>query len=285
MAVTTVSDLNSLFNTIYERALFVAREMNLMAGLVDNRSATGWMNRVVPTRPAISAVSVNETQDFNSPTTFGKSTKATITPGEVIAQVVLTDRDMETDPDSAQADAERELGGAVATKIDSDLVGLFSSFTTDKGDGANATATFAKFAAGCSVVRYNKAAQYGALNAVLHPYHWHDLWLELGKPAATYANLGDVTTQALRDYFVGQLLGGVRIFTSSNIAVDVNADAVSGIFGTQAIMLDTRRPMRMETERDASARAWEINVSAGYGYGIVRSEFGVKFTADATEPA
>lgn len=285
MAVTTVSDLNSLFNTIYERALFVAREMNLMAGLVDNRSATGWMNRVVPTRPAISAVSVNETQDFNSPTTFGKNTKATITPGEVIAQVVLTDRDMETDPDSAQADAERELGGAVATKIDSDLVGLFSSFTTDKGDGANATATFAKFAAGCSVVRYNKAAQYGALNAVLHPYHWHDLWLELGKPAATYASLGDVTTQALRDYFVGQLLGGVRIFTSSNIAVDVNADAVSGIFGTQAIMLDTRRPMRMETERDASARAWEINVSAGYGYGIVRSEFGVKFTADATEPA
>ena len=109
MAVTTVSDLNGLFNTIYERALFVAREMNLMAGLVDNRSATGWMNRVVPIRPAITAVSVTETQDFNAPTTFGKSTKATITPGEVIAQVVLTDRDLETDPDNAQMDAEREL--------------------------------------------------------------------------------------------------------------------------------------------------------------------------------
>lgn len=285
MAVTTVSDLNGLFNTIYERALFVAREMNLMAGLVDNRSATGWMNRVVPIRPAITAVSVTETQDFNAPTTFGKSTKATITPGEVIAQVVLTDRDLETDPDNAQMDAERELGGAIATKIDVDLLSLFTSFTTDKGDGANATATFAKWAAGVAVVRYNKAGQFGAIQSVLHPYHWHDLWLELGKPAATYTNLQDVTTQALRQYFVQELLGGIRIYTTSNISVDANADAISGIFGTQAIMLDTRRPTRMEPERDASARAWELNINAGYGYGIVRDEFGVKFTADATEPA
>jgi hypothetical protein len=285
MAVTTVSDLSNLFNTIYERALFVAREQNLMAGLVDNRAATGWMNRVVPTRPAITAVSVSESQDFSSPTTFGRSTAATLTPGEIIAQVVLTDRDMETDPDSAMNDAVVEMGGAIATKIDTDLVGLFTSFTTDKGDGAGNSATFENFAAGCAVVRYNKATQFGPINAVLHPYHWHDLWLELGKPAATLAALGDVTTQALRDYYVGTLLGGVRIFTSSNITVDTGIDAISGIFTQPAIMLDTRRQMRMEQERDASARAWELNVTAGYAYGIVRSTFGVKFTADAAEPA
>jgi hypothetical protein len=283
MAVTTVSDLNSLFNVIYERALFVAREQNLMASLVDNRSATGWMNRVVPTRPAITAVSVSESQDFASPTTFGRSTAATLTPGEIIAQVVLTDRDMETDPDSAMSDAVVELGGAIATKIDVDLLGLFTSFTTDKGDGANNTATMANFAAGCAVVRYNKATQYGPLTAVLHPYHWHDLWVELGQPAATYASLQDLTTQALRDYFVANLLGA-RIFVSSNIAIDTNTDAISGIFTQPAMMLDTRRQMRMEQERDASARAWELNVTAGYAYGIVRNTFGVKFTADATEP-
>ena len=91
-------------------------------------------------------------------------------------------------------------------------------------------------------------------------------------------------TQALRDYYVGSLVG-VRIFTSSNISVDGSDDAISGLFVAPAIMLDTRRAMRMETERDASARAWEINVNAGYGYGITRPTFGVKFTADATEPA
>ena len=108
--------------------------------------------------------------------------------------------------------------------------------------------------------------------------------MELGQPAATYAALGDFVNQALRDYYVGSLVG-VRIFTSSNIPVDSNADAISALFVQPAIMLDTRRAMRMETERDASARAWELNVNAGYGYGIVRPTFGVKFTADATEPS
>ena len=284
MAVTTVSDLNGLFNTIYEQALFVARERTLMAGLVDNRSATGWMTRNISIRPQITAVSVTETQDFNSPTTFGKSTQATITPGEIMSQVVMTDRDLETDPDGARVDAVQELGASIATKIDVDLVTLFSSFTTDKGDGANNTATLANFAAAAAVLRYNHAQNYGALTAVLHPYHYPDLWVELGQPAATYAALGDFVNQALRDYYVGSLVG-VRIFTSSNIPVDSSADAISALFVQPAIMLDTRRAMRMETERDASARAWELNVNAGYGYGIVRPTFGVKFTADATEPA
>ena len=285
MAVTQLSDLNSLFNTIYERAMFVAREANLMTNLVRNVGAQGWMDRNVSIRPQVSAVSVGETEDFNSPTTFGKSTLATLSPGEIAAQVVLTDRDMETDPDGARADAEFEMGMAVATKIDTDLLGLFTSFSIDKGDGANATATFENFAAGVAVVNNTTKRSDGNASAVLHPYHWHDLWLELGKPAATYTNLQDVTSQALRDYYITTLLGGVRIFTSSNISVDGSDDAISGIFTRNAIWLDTRRAARMEPERDASARAWELNINAGYAYGLVRSTYGVKFTADATAPA
>lgn len=283
MAVTQQSDLNGLFNTIYERAKFVARERNLMAALVDNRSATGWMNRVVPIRPTISAVTVEETEDFSAPTTFGLSTKATLTPGEIIAQVVLTDRDMDTDPNGAVNDATFELGGAMATKVDEDLVGLFASFTETKGDGAGNTATLENLAAAVSVLGYNKARQFGVPNIVLHPYHWHDVWVELGKPS-TNVVASDVANQALKDYYVSDMLA-CRWYTSANIAIDGSADAVSGLFVTPAIMLDTRRAPRMETERDASARAYEINMTAGYAYGIVHQEYGVNFTADATEPA
>lgn len=285
MAVTQVSDLNSLFNTIFENAVFVAREANLMTKLVKNYSARGWMDRKVPIRPQVSAVSVGETQDFNSPTTFGKSTLTTFTPGEIIAQVVITDQDLETDPDSAIQDAEFEMGMAVSTKIDTDLCSAFASFSTDKGDGANTTATFAKFAAGVSIVKNVTKNSDGSLRAVLHPYHWHDFWLELGKPAATLPNLSDITVQALRDYHITRLLGNVDIFTTSNIAVDGSDDAISGIFTRSAIALDTRRPVRMEPQRDASARATELNINAGYAYGLERSTFGVKFTADATAPA
>lgn len=283
MAVTQVSDLNSLFNTIYDRALFVAREMNLMAALVDQRSAVGWMNRIVPIRPAITAESVAETEDFNSPTTFGKSTKATLTPGEIIAQVVLTDRDVETDPDPAIADASFELGGAIATKIDVDLLGLFTSFGTDKGTGAGNAATVATMGAAVAVLTNAKALQYGQPVGVLHPYHWHDIWVELGQPAATYSNLQEYTTAALRDYFVGDLLG-VNFYRSANISVDASDDAISAFFVSPALMLDTRRAPRFEGERDASARAYELNITAGYAVGIVRDEFGVKYTADAATP-
>lgn len=282
MAITKYSDISSYVASIYERSLFVAREQNLMTNLVRTLSAQGWMARVFSTRPQISAESVADGVDYSNPTTFGKSTLATFTPGEVIAQVLLTDQNIETDPDNARNDAALELGNAMATKIDTDLVGSFSGFTTDKGDGAGQAASLANFAAAIAVLRNNKAPT--PIYIVLHPYHWHDIWNGLGQPAATYANLDAITSQALRDYYVMDLIGA-RWFVSANISVDGSDDAISGVFNPQAIGFDSRRAPRLEPERDASLRGWELNMTAGYAYGVIRNTFGVKFTADATEPS
>lgn len=281
MAITKYSDISGYVNSIFERSLFVAREQNLMTNLVRPLSAQGWMARVFSTRPQISAESVADGVDYANPTTFGKSTLATFTPGEIIAQVLLTDQNIETDPDNARNDAALELGNAMATKIDTDLVESFSSFTTDKGDGAGSAASLANFAAAIAVLRNNKAPT--PIYIVCHPYHWHDIWSGLGQPAATYANLDAVTTQALRDYYVMDLIGA-RWFVSANISVDANDDAISGVFNPQALGFDSRRAPRLEPERDASLRGWELNMTAGYAYGVIRNTFGVKFTADATEP-
>ena len=282
MAITTVSALNSLFNTIYEDALFVARENNIMTNLVTRYSATGWMNRNISTRPEISAVGVADGVDFAAPTTFGRTTLSTLTPGEVIAQVVLTDQDIDTDPDDARRDSATELGNAIATKIDTDLTSAFTSFSTDKGDGAGNSATIANFAAAIAVLRNAKAPN--PVYIVCHPYHWHDIWTELGQPGANQALLGDVANQALRDYFVGRWIN-VLWFTNANIAVDASDDAVSGVFNPGALAFDSRRAPRLEPERDASQRAWELNMTAGYAFGVRRDTFGVKFTADAAEPS
>ena len=282
MAVTAQSDLSSLFNSIYEDALFVARETNIMTNLVTNYSARGWMARKVSTRPTVSAASVADGVDYANPTTFGLTALATLTPGEVIAQVILTDQMIETDTNDAMRDAAQELGNAVGTKIDSDLVGTFSSFTTDKGDGANATATIANFAAAVSVLRNAKVPN--PVYVVAHPYHWHDVWVELGQPGANQAFLGDVANQAMRDFYVGRWIN-VLWFIDANISVDGNADAISGVFNPGALAFDSRKAPTLENERDASLRAWELNMTAGYAYGVRRSTFGVKFTADATEPS
>lgn len=283
MAITKYSDISSFVAGIYERSLFVVRETNLMANLVNNYSAQGWMTRTFSTRPQVTAETVADGVDYSNATSFGKSSVGTLTPAEAIAQVILTDQNVETDPDGARNDAALELGAAIATKIDEDLVDLFASFSTDKGDGANATATLTNLASAVAVLR-NRSVP-GGVKAVLHPYHWHDIWLELGRPAATYPSMEELTTQALRDYFMNSLLG-MQVFVSAQIDVDGSDDAVSGIFHPMALALDTRRPYRLEPERDASLRAWELNGTAGYAVGLgPRPTFGVKFTADATEPS
>lgn len=90
--------------------------------------------------------------------------------------------------------------------------------------------------------------------------------------------------QALIDYYVYRLQA-TNIYTNGNIPVDGSDDAISAVFSARAMMLDTRRAFRLEPERDASARAWELNATMVYAYGIVHDGEGVKLTADATEPA
>jgi len=282
MTITKLTDINSYINTIYEDALFVAREQNLMAALVTPYSAKGFMARTIPIRAQATAASVADGVDYSNPTTGSKSTEATLTPGEVIVQYLLTDQTMETSPEDEKRAAALESGGAIAEKIDTDLLGDFSSFDIDLGPGAGTAADLQSFADCIVTIRANKGR--GKINIVAHPYHWHDIWTELGQPAATYDFLGDIANEAMKDYFVGMFLGA-RWFSSANISIDASDDAVSGAFTREALALDTRRAPRMEAERDASLRATELNLTAGYAHGVVRGEWGAYYTADATAPS
>jgi len=282
MAITKYTSISTYINTIYERAVLVAREGGLMPGLVSNYSAQGRMTRQFVTRPEVSYETVADAVDYSNPTTFGKSSIGTLTPAEVIAQFILTDANVESDPDGARNQAAQELGEAAAKKVDTDLVGVFASFSTDVGT-ANSSFSTTILADAISTARAVYAPT-GQLRAVLHPYHWHDIWLETGVPAATYANKDAMTARALQEYFMGSYLG-IPVYTSMNIAIDTNTDAVSAVFTPQAIAFDVRRAYRLEPERDASLRAWELNATMVYAYGLgERPTWGIKATSDATAP-
>lgn len=283
MAISKVSDRTStLINDIIEGALFYLREVVIMPSLVTNYTGVGMSPRRIPIFAQATAVEVAEGVDFSNPTTASTTQLASLTPKTVMAQYQLTDERVETDPDNVRAQASQEAGGALGEYLDTDLLALFSGFSTDKGDGAGNAATIANAAAALAVLRNNKVRE--AINAVLHPYHWHDLWTELGQPAATYDFLGETANQALQDYFVSNWLG-IPWFISANIAIDGSDDAVSGIFGRSALALDTRRAVTAEVERDASLRATEINWHMWYAVGEIRDDHGIAFTADATEPS
>ena len=84
---------------------------------------------------------------------------------------------------------------------------------------------------------------------------WFDIWVELGQPSANQAFLGDIANEAMRNYFAGNWINAMW-FTSSNINREGGTAGTAGVFHSEAIALDTRRPPRFEPERDASARSW-----------------------------
>jgi hypothetical protein len=175
-----------------------------------------------------------------------------------------------------------ELGNSIGTKIDKDIISSFSSFSTSTVGSAGSSLTLDNVAAGVSLVRRQNTPN--PLYVVIHPYGWHDIWNELGTPAAHYAFQGDVANEALRSFYVGNWLN-VEWFISANIAIDSDDDSVGALFNPQALAFDSRKAPLMEPERDASLRAWELNMSAGYAYGVRRNAFGCKITHDSTAPA
>lgn len=280
MATSTFSSIAAnLRPKILSETLFVAREMNLMAGLVFNYTGTGVATRYIGIYPQLTAQEVAEGVDFATATEWTKSEQASLTPHTEMVQVILTDERLETDPDGARQDAAREMGAAISAAIDTDLTALFSGLNTTIGTTGNAL-TIKKCAAALSILKNAHVAN--PLYVVLHPYGWFDVWVELGQPAATYQFLGDVANQAMRDYAVGSFMAA-QWFTSSNVTAS-GTDAYSAVFHREALALDTRRGLTVELERDASKRAWEVNAHAWYAVGERRGTYGVALLHDATTP-
>jgi hypothetical protein len=282
MAFTMVSDIQSptdYIQKVYEDALFVARDTNLMASLVTNYAGQGIAPRVSSEWSATNIVAVNDDDDLTSQA-FTPTVLTTLTPSEVGAQYLITDQRLESDPFGVQQAAALELGAAIGTKIETDLVGGFANLTGGTVGVAGSAMTWGRFFAAAAQLRAQKAP--GQAYAVLHPYHWHDLASEAAI-AGTMGNTPEFGDEVMRNRFVG-MAAGVMIFESANIPVDGNDDAVSGVFVSQALALDVRRAPRIERERDASRRADELNLSTVYAHGVWRPKFGVKVIADASIP-
>ena len=125
--ISRVADLNSYFNNIYEDAVFVVRERNMMTRLVRTfTDGRGDQTRTLTSYPEISPQLVAETEDYVNPIRFDKSLVSTLTPYEYASQVILTDRRLETDPQNARLDASRELGEGIASDIDAKLCSDFA---------------------------------------------------------------------------------------------------------------------------------------------------------------
>ena len=275
MAATTSSTLDDLFANIIAAARFTAEEESLMMGLVTMYNIGDEAGKTIqePKYPAVTAADLTEGTDMSSSTVSTSS--VTITVGEVGAQVVLTDVAAMGAGNPAE-ELGTVLGNSIATKIDTDLIALFDGFSTALG-GAGTEITVADIFKAAATLRNNKAQ--GDIFAVVHPFQAYQLKANLTNTFAN-PNGGDAQNTAMVNSYVGTI-AGVDIYESSNITVDGSDDAKGAVFSREALAIAMKRDFQIETQRDASLRAFELNATAVYGVGELDDTYGVEMLFDS----
>ena len=168
------------------------------------------------------------------------------------------------------------LGSAIATKMDVDLIALFTGLSDSLGT-AGAEITVADLFKASAKLRANKVR--GAINAVIHPYQAYALKANLTNTFAN-PNGADLQNEAMRTGYVGTI-AGINIYESANIAIDGAGDAIGAVFAPEAFAIAIKREFNLAPQRDESLRAWELNATAVYGVAELDDDYGVKVLADA----
>ena len=269
----------ALYANIVQSALFTLNEQSIIRPLVRTYDMTGTpgLTAQVPVYPTVSAAGVADGTDLSN-TAFA-TTKKEITASEVGVMVTLTDLLEEASNDDTAAAVGRQLGAAMAEKVDTDLAALFTGFSNSVGAVETEITVDDMFKA-AATLRNNKAP--GPYVAVLHPYQAFQLKKLLAGNGNTPMNNHDLANEALRTGYVGQI-AGIQIFESTVITgPDSAGDGFIGAaMSADALGYMVKRSMRIETQRDASLRATEIVGSMAYGTSELIDAYGVKIIADA----
>lgn len=276
------SDISSFINTVFEQAILVARDNNVMTGLVRTfNDRSGIATRQNSQYGGMTINNVAETDDLVGQA-FTPSSIATITPAEAAGQYFLTDTRIESDPFAVRNDAAQDMGQAVATKMETDLLSSFSSFTGGTVGTAGSAITWSYLFAMEAQLKAQKAPY--PYFTVMHPYQWFNLAKAASVASSAATNAAASLLEEVNSMFFVKQVGGIFIFTSSNFTIDSSADTNIGMWSRDALALDMRRAPRMEVDRKPSRRGWELNISTVYGYGVWRPKFGILGTFDCTAP-
>ena len=276
---TTSSTLSELYTNITQEAIFTFQETSVMRPLVTLYPLMG-SGKVaeVPVYPAISAAAVNEATDLSN--TAVNPTSATITASEIGVMTTLTDLGASSASRNVGADIGKLFGEAIAKKVDTDLCGLFSSFTTNTGGAAGTELTAdLLFKAQAQLRTLSVPAPY---YAVFHPKALFNLKKTLTQAgySGTATAISEIGNEALRNGYIGRI-AGIDVFENANLAIDASDDSIGGVFHPASIGLAMKEDFKVETQRDASLRATEIVASIVYGKAVVKESFGVAITTDA----
>lgn len=281
MANTTSSTLlTTLMPAIVAEALFVAQERSLMRGLVRNYTLPAGSGKkiTVPIYPAQVADNVAENTDLlpQAITTLG----ADLIVGEVGVMTTVTDLARNVSSANVIADVGQLFGTAIATKMDRDLTGLFSSFTATVGGTTDVRVTPALVAQAIMKLR-GQGIPMADVAVVLNPDVAYDFVSTLTNTFTNPAS-GVLQNEAMLNGMVGRFMG-VPVYITSNVLNNgTTGDYVGAVFHRDALGMAMLQDIKLESQRDASLRADELVATAVYGKGVLYNAYGVGIVGDSS---
>jgi N4-gp56 family major capsid protein len=276
MTITNTTTLNDLLPSIVAEALFVASEKSIMRGLVRNYTLSAGQGKTVtvPIYPKQTAAALTEgtAPSFTAISTDG----ATLTVSEVGLTAQISDLAIMASSSNVISDIGRLFGEAIARKMDTDLLALANGLSVTVG-GVSTAATPALIFQAIAKLR---AQGYDTANdcaIVLHPNVAYDVASVLTSTFAAPASM--VGNDALRNGFMG-MLGGVPVYQSSLVAQSTASSNATGdyanlILHRDAFGLAMMQDIKIESQREATKRGFDLVGSAIYGVGELYDAAGV----------
>ena len=280
MAGSTTTTLNDLLPEIIQEAQFVFSERSIMRGLVKNYSLAPGQGKTVnvPIYPLQTAAALTEGNEITN--TAVSTDQAVLTVAPVAIRTLLTDLARTAASSDVVADLGKLFGEAVARKMDTDLLALFSGSFTNAVGNASTTISAASIFQAVAKLK-SQGVPTDGLACVLHPAIAYDLKANLTNTFANPAS-GDVQNEAMRMGYVG-MLAGVPIYESSNIAnTGTTGDYYGGLFHRDAFGVGMIGDIAIETQRRASYLGDDIICSASYGVGVLYELYNVQLLNDSS---
>jgi hypothetical protein len=273
--IVRFADISTYVNNILEGSIETLRAAAVLVSTIRVFNDTNGMNpRKVYQWGTTTPRAAAEGEDV-TPEQFEKSLLQTLTPSRVANQLLMTDERINTDWDNYRAEAANELGMSFAQKVDTDIAGLFSSLTGGTIGAVMGTIGWLQIHAARAILQQKKIP--GPYFCAIGAGMWYHLAVNGGTAiTSTFMRSPAFQDRVINNYFITSIFGDVTFVVTPNISGGAGGTAYGAVYSPLAMAYDERTPFTIETERDSSRGAWELNANLRYAKGVWDSVRGVQ---------
>jgi N4-gp56 family major capsid protein len=286
MATTSMTEAgfssadSALLTNVLNEAIFSYNERSIAGNVytVYDYSGVPGLTVQIPVYPTATAYAPTQAQDLTGEAI--STTSKTITASEIGARIDVSDLLSESTARNMASDVGVMLGNALAEKVDVDAFSLFTetNITTNTVGGTGTTITPAIILNAVYKLRAQNAPTDadGDYFAVIHPGQAYALTTALTQAGYnTSSNVLSTTGNSLisSSAYVGKLFN-VKVFMSNTVADESTANSAAGaVFSPMAFGHILKRNIRIETQRDASARNTEFVATTARGNAVLKENY------------